>query len=775
MRNTTFAKAFGIFLAFFLYCGHVSAQAGAPPSFEVHYPYDTGSVENRGKGLAPEVIATFPVHYTGVPWMRLTFGAVDLGGDLLSGTGSILRVTSHFDGAVQELDARTLRQWGHTTAYFNGDAVQVEILAWPGGGPNRVLVERLELGVPPGAWNTQCGPTDDRVLSNDPRAGRVLPAGCSGWMIDDCNTCLLSAGHCSAGIDVVQFNVPLSLSNGAIQHPPPSDQYSVDDSSLQSGNDWAYFGVFPNSTTGATALQSQGARYTLAAPPPVSGQTMRVTGYGSDSSPPTHNSVQQTSIGPHVGTGNFLQYAADTEGGNSGSPVIWEETGLAVAIHTNGGCGQTGGANSGTSVTLPSLQAALANPMGLCRSGFALAGPLPRVVPQGIETQVSILAVGAPQAGTVMLHSRAGGGAFQAAPMTDMGGGIYRGPLLPPDCDEPVEYYFSAMESCGLRTLPEGAPGAFFTSIVGTESVIFEDDFEGSAGWIALNNGATSGFWQQGVPVNDAGWEHDPVSDADGSGQCFSTQNQSGNTDVDDGAVQLLSPLFDMTAPGVAIFYSYFLRLTNENGEDRLVVELIDNSGLGSWVEVARHDTDGGLAWREHSITRADLIAAGVTPTSQMRLRFVANDGAPQSVVEAAVDAFRVSDVVCDTIGSRYCFPGISGAVISVQGSSSVSANDITLRAQPVPMGENGIFFYGDSQAAFPVGLGLLCVAPVNLHRLSIQNAGPSGVFERTLDLTQPPQPAGLISAGSTWNFQAWFRAGGTTDLSDAVSVTFAP
>jgi hypothetical protein len=47
------------------------------------------------------------------------------------------------------------------------------------------------------------------------------------------------------------------------------------------------------------------------------------------------------------------------------------------------------------------------------------------------------------------------------------------------------------------------------------------------------------------------------------------------------------------------------------------------------------------------------------------------------------------------------------------------------------------------------------------------------------LDNTSPPSAATQITAGSTWNFQAWFRdpaAGGAFfNLSDGLNLTFAP
>jgi hypothetical protein len=159
--------------------------------------------------------------------------------------------------------------------------------------------------------------------------------------------------------------------------------------------------------------------------------------------------------------------------------------------------------------------------------------------------------------------------------------------------------------------------------------------------------GATSGQWQLGVPVNDPAWEYDPQSDSDGSGQCYLTQNELGNTDVDAGAVRLTSPNFDMTGGGT-LAYDYYLYLTNAaGGVDMLLVEASNTGGIGPWVEVARHDTSGGLNWRTHQITTAQLIVAGVPPTSTMKVRFTANDADPQSINESGVDALRIQDFDC--------------------------------------------------------------------------------------------------------------------------------
>jgi hypothetical protein len=343
------------------------------PMVPVSYHRDTGFVSNEG--TERQVIISFAVMFDAVSSMSLRFEDVVLSGSIEAGDESILRITSLHDGAVQTMNAVHVQQWANTSAYFNGNIVQVEVIASPGTGENRVIVEGLEVGVPASLPETQCGPEDNRVPSSDPRVARLMPVGCTSWMINDCGKCFLSAGHCGAGAgSSVQFNVPFSTSGGSLVFPPPEDQYAYDNSSrqfLNSTDDWQYFGVFPNSNTGLTPYQAMGAAFDLVTPPNPAGQNVRITGYGTDNSPnSTYNQIQQTHVGPFVSVGTNLNYQTDTTGGNSGSPVIWEEMGAAVGIHTNGGCSTGGGgSNNGTPITATSLQAALANPKGVCKGG----------------------------------------------------------------------------------------------------------------------------------------------------------------------------------------------------------------------------------------------------------------------------------------------------------------------------------------------------------------------------------------------------------------------
>ena len=345
----------------------------ASPDFRtVDISTDSGLIANDdGRG---GIIYSEEIRVPKAEWIRLEFGKVVLSGEPDTINESMLVITSLGDGATQFLNARHVEEWQHTSAYFNGDAVRVEIVSAANTGPNRVEILSAAAGEPSGGIDDRslCG-VDDRVLSNYARDGRYLPLGCTAWIIG--NRCLLSAGHCVASGGVIEFNVPLSDSAGNIQHPGPEDQYAVDPASMQSyagviGDDWSYFGCFDNSNTGLSVYGAQGDLYDLApAAPPVSGQTIRVSGYGSTTSPVPNEwyLVQKTHTGPYFAlSGTIIQYTVDTTGGNSGSAVLDESTGLAIGIHTNAGCDSVGG-NQGCAIHNAGLQTALANPLGVCR------------------------------------------------------------------------------------------------------------------------------------------------------------------------------------------------------------------------------------------------------------------------------------------------------------------------------------------------------------------------------------------------------------------------
>ncbi len=382
--------------------------------------------------------------------------------------GAHIRMTSLQDGAVQHLNKHTLAQWQMKSAWFNGDTVIVELIEQGQETHSKLNLHQAITVEQLGVDQSICGGVDDRELSYEARTARGMPIGCTAWIIDDTNRTFLSAGHCSNGdgsaLGIMQFNVPLSDANGNYQHPGPEDQYPVDPESIQFtpdtyiGNDWAYFGCFPNSETGLTPYEAQQSYFELADEAPiVKGQQIRITGHGTTSSPVsnTWNGVQKTHIGPFVfSEGTTVAYQTDTTGGNSGSAVLDESTGLAIGIHTNGGCEGASNQNHGCAIHNQGLQYALANPQGVCIPNilhFEFLTPLPESVYPNQSFEIEFYVQDgsqSPEEDSVMLHINING-SQQDIQATDLGDQHYKVTMPAFDCGDDVSYWFSAIGNEG--------------------------------------------------------------------------------------------------------------------------------------------------------------------------------------------------------------------------------------------------------------------------------------------------------------------------------------
>jgi hypothetical protein len=132
----------------------------------------------------PSTVFATTIEIEGASWMRIYFGDAELA------PGSFIRMTSLFDAEVQVLDAGGLAQWSNSSAYFNGDAVHVELVAAAGTKANRLRIARLAHAtvIPPAAAGGPgdcgiCGGVDDRVPSSEEWTARLFPAGCTASVI----------------------------------------------------------------------------------------------------------------------------------------------------------------------------------------------------------------------------------------------------------------------------------------------------------------------------------------------------------------------------------------------------------------------------------------------------------------------------------------------------------------------------------------------------------------------------------------------------------------
>ncbi len=384
-------------------------------------------------------------------------------------------------------------------------------------------------------------------------------------------------------------------------------------------------------------------------------------------------------------------------------------------------------------------------------SGLSVSPP--ELISLTATTPVTATIVGAP-VGNVTLYYRYQGGSYSSQVMNNLMGNTYIGGLPAGNCSDSPEFYISYTDaSCGLVTAPTGAPNNVYSASVGDLVISLADDFESATGWTSTNLGATTGDWERGVPVDDGGWSYDPAADFDGSGSCYLTMNQVGNTDVDNGAVRLTSPVIDLSGGAASIRYAYYLRLTNTDGTDRLLVEISTNGHGGPWTTVVAHDTDGGTSWREYNITQADLSALGVTTTANTVLRFTANDDGTQSIVEAGLDAFVASNLACDggTGPVAYCSPAnansLSSTGLSLAHVSGTPGGVITLQLDNTPL-EPGVLFFGPTQIDLPFGCGRRCVGGTVVR---------SGVYFPSSNVEQI-QIDTTGAATVPFNVQYWYR-----------------
>ena len=360
-------RASTLLVAFFVAAFAISSFAQTAPTgaIDVATYHASGTLQNTT--TETRRVFKHTVFYSGASSLRLYFG------DVILGPNDWVDVYSPLNKERHKLNISELSKWENTSAYFNGNTLEVSLFLAPGSqGSFELLGFFAGLGgaiageTVASGTDSICG-VDDRIASNDSRSGRFVSSptssggGCSIWMAsyDDC---AISAGHCFSGgsLMVAEFNVPLSTSGGSLQHPPVSDQYTIQPSTVTftnggTGDDWGVCKLNTNNL--GQSPSTNNGHYVMGNFLPSGADIIRITGHGVDSG--VDNQTNQTHTGPNASSsGTRVRYVTDTQGGNSGSPVIHEASGNAIGVHTHGGCSSTGGSNSGTSFTHTAFNAA---------------------------------------------------------------------------------------------------------------------------------------------------------------------------------------------------------------------------------------------------------------------------------------------------------------------------------------------------------------------------------------------------------------------------------
>ncbi len=176
------------------------------------------------------------------------------------------------------------------------------------------------------------------------------------------------------------------------------------------------------------------------------------------------------------------------------------------------------------------------------------------------------------------------------------------------------------------------------------------DDAEVDRGFIfgVAGDNATAGVWTRAAPVGstEEGAQVQVAEDATAYGSfCFVTGNGGATdepaaaNDVDGGKTTLRSPLFrlDNLADAKLKFkYAYSNDRGQQKGGDFFRVQLSNDAGE-TWTNLIQTSVSTN-GWQEATFVIEDFLA----PTEQMLLQFVAEDNAPPSLVEAAVDDISI-------------------------------------------------------------------------------------------------------------------------------------
>ena len=351
---------------------------------------------------------------------------------------------------------------------------------------------------------------------------------------------------------------------------------------------------------------------------------------------------------------------------------------------------------------------------GVAAVGFDYPGGIPETVLPGqaitIEVVVTPIGDGVPVAGSGQLHYSIDGGGFVTVDMVEGPPNHYEATLPALDCGSTIDFYFTAEETVnGVFSDPRDAPDETYSAVPITEIVtFFEDDFETDQGWTvgASDDDATTGIWNRMDPEGTAAQPEDDHTPAPGT-ECYVTDGRGGNLgayDVDDGRTTLVTPVFDLTeaeddhTPSGAVCWatdgragdglgtydvddgkttlftptfdlseasdpviSYWRWYSNDTGAspnaDIFEVDISDDGGV-SWVSVevvgpSGAGTNGG--WFYHEFQVLDKVTE---LNADIKMRFVASDEGSGSLVEAAIDDFRIDDFLCEDAA---CFGDLDG------------------------------------------------------------------------------------------------------------------
>jgi choice-of-anchor B domain-containing protein len=250
--------------------------------------------------------------------------------------------------------------------------------------------------------------------------------------------------------------------------------------------------------------------------------------------------------------------------------------------------------------------------------------------------------------------------------MSLVSGTTYRATFPAVPCLSTANYRFEIANTAGEPAIDTATRTTL--SVVALDTIV-NSTFETADGWVGgvAGDTATAGLWTRVDPV---GTQAQPENDHSEPGTlCWVTGQGAvggadGAADVDGGVTTLLSPTFDLTSldePQLEYWYWYSNNLGGAPNADSMPIQISGNNGA-TWVTLADVAISNNQ-WSRHVWRVRDFI----TPTATVRVRFQARDLGTGSLVEAAIDDFRITNIDC----TANTIPG------DLDGNGSVNGADL--------------------------------------------------------------------------------------------------
>jgi len=293
-----------------------------------------------------------------------------------------------------------------------------------------------------------------------------------------------------------------------------------------------------------------------------------------------------------------------------------------------------------------------------------------------------------------------GAGSWTQFQLNNVGGNNYSGNIPAQPVGTIVHYYLDLYDSCGTHTsvMPGNAdlttnPNIPYYILVGFNLLSDENFDNAAATWstAAPGDGASTGVWDITSPVisyldpqfQTGQVQTDEDHSTNATNICAVTGNAgindgAGTQDIDDGHTTLTSPILDLTSYTNPAF-EYWRWYSNDQGAtpgtDFWLTYISDDAGT-TWVPIENIDV-ADHSWRRFVFKVLDYV----TLTNQVQIKFVAGDENAGSLVEAAIDDFKIYDQLPVSINENQnilsfnVYPNPASGQISIRWNQAEQEN----------------------------------------------------------------------------------------------------